>query len=549
MLEISSTNKIIGNTYSVVVPDIYEQFKIDGDAEVFETVALDYLLTKHADDTELIEYIMSLPKSDKRMATILAIDGDNVLWSKMNSFVNGCVDKFEHVKDVIKIMSKFVKDGEIEKRNFGEVMTPITLVKEMLDTLPKEVWSNPNLKWLDPCNGAGTFPYVVIYKLMFGLKGVIDDDNLRYKHIVENMIYTCELQSRNVALWLCGVDPKDEYTTNTYWGSFLDEGFDYHMKNVWGIEKFDIVIGNPPYQKSDGDGGNGSSAVPIYNIFTEKSIKISNTILFITPSRWFSGGRGLDIFRNMMINRNDIKMIKHFNGNGADVFGPNVEIKGGVSYFLIDKSYNGDIELNGMKLNNELIRLYGSIFYDNKHYDILNKIKSDIFFNQKVQSSNYFGKTHNGVKTLRNSRECVSDRINDDYLKCYVSKKEGFIKYVNREFSIISNLDKYKVFTVKGTNVGSMGNTFIGYPNEICTETYLTILCESESESNNIIEYFKTDLVKYLFKLMNITQNSSKETYRLIPYLNFDKNWSDCELNSLFNLTNDEISFIKNFIK
>ena len=75
----------------------------------------------------------------------------------MNAYVNECSDKFEHVKDVVRIINQFVKDGEVEKKKFGEVMTPISLVKEMLDTLPKEVWSNPNLKWLDPANGAGTF--------------------------------------------------------------------------------------------------------------------------------------------------------------------------------------------------------------------------------------------------------------------------------------------------------------------------------------------------------------------------------------------------------
>ena len=84
------------------------------------------------------------------------------------------------------------------------------------------------MKWLDPANGAGTFPLVVIYKLMKGLSEWEPNIEKRYKHIVENMIYTCELQSRNVFLWLCGVDPKDKYITNTYWGSFLDKDFDFH---------------------------------------------------------------------------------------------------------------------------------------------------------------------------------------------------------------------------------------------------------------------------------------------------------------------------------
>ena len=237
----------IGLTYSTINPNIYEEFKSSGDAEIFEKLVQDLMINEYSGDKELTEYILSLPRHKQRMAILSLIDGDNVLWSKMNAYVNECSDKFEHVKDVVRIINQFVKDGEVEKKKFGEVMTPISLVKEMLDTLPKEVWSNPNLKWLDPANGAGTFPFVVIYKLMNGLKDWEPDVEKRYKHIVEKMIYVCELQSRNVFLWLCGVDPKDEYTTNTYWGSFLDEGFDKHMKEVWGVEKFDIVVGNPPY--------------------------------------------------------------------------------------------------------------------------------------------------------------------------------------------------------------------------------------------------------------------------------------------------------------
>lgn len=336
MLEISSKSQNIGSTYSAIDPNIYEQFKIDRDAEVFETVALDYLLTKHADDTELIEYIMSLPKSDKRMATILAIDGDNVLWSKMNSFVNGCTDKFEHVKDVVKIINQFVKDGEVERKKYGEVMTPITLVREMLDTLPKEVWSNPNLKWLDPANGAGTFPFVVVYKLMLGLKDWQSDVELRYKHIVENMIYTCELQSRNVALWLCGIDPKDEYTTNTYWGSFLDEGFDYHMRNVWGVDKFDIIIGNPPYQWKRDDETRSHS---LWDLFAEKSISILNNegyLSMVHPGSWRNYSGKFENIKNLFLNRDILYLNINDYDKGNQVFGVSTDF----DFYLIKNCFN-----------------------------------------------------------------------------------------------------------------------------------------------------------------------------------------------------------------
>jgi hypothetical protein len=290
MLEISKSTNNIGATFSSVNPNIYNQFKKDQDGEVFEKVVFDLMLNKYSDDPELSDYILSLPNDKQRMALLSLIDGDTALWSKMNSYVNECSDKFEHIKDVIKIMSKFVKDGEIERKKFGEVMTPISLVREMLNTLPKEVWYNPNLKWLDPANGAGTFPYVVIYMLMNGLSEWEPDVEKRYKHIVENMIYTCELQSRNVFLWLCGVDPKDEYTTNSYWGSFLDEGFDYHMKNVWGVDKFDIVIGNPPYQDSSDKVKGTTGKKNLYQKFILKSNSIlieSGLLSFVNPPGMF----------------------------------------------------------------------------------------------------------------------------------------------------------------------------------------------------------------------------------------------------------------------
>ena len=261
----------------------YDEYNQTGDLNLFERVIDSLMVEKYSNDKEISEYIESLSREDKRIAILSLLDGDNGMWVKLKSLIKGNeLTKMDHIKDVILMLRDFVKVGEVEKKKFGEVMTPLELVKEMLSTLPEEVWSNPNLKWLDPANGTGPYPLMVIYKLMRGLEDWEPDPNKRYKHIVENMIYTCELQARNVFLWLCAVDPHDEYKTNTYWGSFLEDGFDKHMKEVWGVEKFDIVLGNPPYQEMDG--GAKASAKPIYNLFTLKSINLSNKVLFVTPS-------------------------------------------------------------------------------------------------------------------------------------------------------------------------------------------------------------------------------------------------------------------------
>lgn len=532
MLEISKSVNNIGSTFSSTNPSIYNQFKKDQDGEVFESVVFDLMLNKYSDDIELTDYILGLPNDKKRMALLSLIDGDTALWSKMNSYVNECSDKFAHIKDVIKIMSKFVKDGEVERKKFGEVMTPLEMVKEMLNTLPKEVWSNPDLKWLDPCNGAGTFPYVVIYKLMNGLSEWEPDTEKRYKHIVENMIYTCELQSRNVFLWLCGVDPKNEYTTNSYWGSFLDSEFEYHMKNVWIVEKFDIVIGNPPYQEMDG--GNGASAKPIYNIFTEKTIKISDRVLFITPSRWFAGGKGLDSFRKNMMESNKIVLIKHFD-DASKIFGNGVDISGGVSYFLYDNNFNGLCNLNDISV-------------DLKKFDIVVKNPNDINLISKFQ------KYDNNISKISNPRsyfgiptkfdKVTDSKISDDYVKCYFSKGKGFDKWVDKKD--VKKLDsKYRVATPRANGDNPrFGNLFIIEPNECVSDSYITFYVDTRKEVESLLSYLKCNLTNYLLSLRKISNTVKPDTCKWIPIVPFDREWTDELLFEYFNLTEDEINLI-----
>ena len=239
-IKLSKNKENFGLTFS---DSNYKEFKETRNKNLFENVIDSLMMNKYSDNEELNNYIKGLPNDKKRIALLTTLDGNNNQWNKLKQLVDNKKSITDNIKEIILMLRKFVKVGEVEKKKYGEVMTPLELVKDMLANLPKDVWSNPNLKWLDPANGTGPFPIMVIYKLMEGLKEWEPNEEKRYKHIVENMIYTCELQDRNVFLWLCAVDLEDRYATNTYWGSFLEEEFDNHVKEVWRVDKFDIILG------------------------------------------------------------------------------------------------------------------------------------------------------------------------------------------------------------------------------------------------------------------------------------------------------------------
>jgi hypothetical protein len=544
--------EITGVTYSSAH---YEAYMNDNNSNIFEEIVESMILDEVSGMNESFKRAISnLSKREKRMAILSLLDKDRNLFKNIKAQItDNKISKVEHLKDVIYKIREYVKVGEVEQKKYGEVMSPLdTVVKPMINEIEDEFWTNPNNKILDNCNGTGPFPLLVIWKLMNGLKEWEPDEDKRYKHIVENMIYVAELQPKNMFIWMCVVDPYDEYKLNLYTGSFLEDGFDRHMKEVWNIpnNRFQLILGNPPYQKSDGGGGKGSSAVPIYNLFTEKSLKITERLLYITPSRWFVTGKGLDSFRKIMINNDNLKLIRHFPGNGSDLFGPTVEIKGGVSYFLIDNKNHDKLLINNKKIDKSLLKITEIILEDTNHYLILDKItkRHNKYFSDIVESRNYFGVNKNGIKTLQNGSNCESIKNDDFSIKCYVSKIEGFIKYSKPSDINKNGLDKFKLLTTKGTNIGKLGNTFIASPYEVCTETYLVILCDSEHQAKNILKYTNTNIFKYLFKLINTTQNSSKSTYRFIPLFSFDNEIDDIYIYKYFDFNRNEIDFIENNI-
>lgn len=338
MIQLSNENITIGNTYST---DHYEKYNQSGDKNYFEEIIDKMILDQVVGMNESFKNAISnLSKDKKRMAILSLLDKDRNLFKSIKALVDKDINKMDHIKDVILMLRDYVKVGEVEKKKFGEVMTPLDLVKEMLNTLPLDVWSNPKLRWLDPANGTGPYPIMVIYKLMIGLKDWEPDEEKRYKHIIENMIYVAELQPKNMFLYLCAVDPFDTYKLNIYTGSFLEDGFNYHMKNIWGIEKFDIIIGNPPYQEHKE--GN-TKTKPIWNLFVLKSlemIKSGGYLTMIHPGGWRSPS---GVFRNVyeeFMGRNIIYLSLNDFKKGLEVFGVGTNF----DYYTIQNTKNVGIK-------------------------------------------------------------------------------------------------------------------------------------------------------------------------------------------------------------
>jgi hypothetical protein len=213
---------------------------------------------------------------------------------------------------LLEFINENLKPKDVEKKVRGEVFTPMKLVGEMLDTLPKEVWKNPDLKWLDPAAGMGNFPVAVYMRLMKGLNGVTgyENDEKRRKHILENMLYMVEIDKTNVFMTrkiFCG----KIYKLNIFEGSFIAGEYE----NIYTTElKFDIIVGNPPYNKNK---------TPIWNIFINNSfnfLNINGYLLFVTPSGWRDINGEFKSVKNNIYNRNLLILKIHNEKNGLKTF-------------------------------------------------------------------------------------------------------------------------------------------------------------------------------------------------------------------------------------
>jgi len=480
-----------------------------------------------------------------------------------------------------------------------EVFTPPNLANNMLNLLPNDIWSNPNIKFLDPFCKSGVFLREITKRLNDGLQTIIPDKQKRINHILKNQVFgiaitelTGLLARRTV---YCSKIANGQYSIcnefDTHFGNILyiptkhtwnnencifcgaskavydrddlNETYAYSFIHTFSPEaffnmKFDVIIGNPPYQLSDGGSGNGISAKPLYHEFVKQAKKLNPKYLsMIIPSRWFAGGKGLDEFRLDMINDKRIKNIVDF-PKSRECF-PGVDIAGGVCYFLWDKDYKGDCEftsnLNG-NISKTIRKLneFNVVIRDNIGINIINKVSklATRFMSEVVLSRNPFG-------FVSSDRGEVNEF--NGSLKLISSAGISFVK----QDTVIKNkhlIDKFKVIIGKinpdrgGVNNASDGKmnvitkVRILKPSEIITETYLLLATFSNfDDALNCAKYFSTKFVRYLISLTLSSMNITKENFQFVPEEDFYRLISNEELYQKYGLTIDEIYHINNLIR
>jgi site-specific DNA-methyltransferase (adenine-specific) len=316
--------------------------------------------------------------------------------------------------------------------------------------------------------------------------------------------------------------------------------------------KFDVIVGNPPYQLSDG--GAQASAKPLYHKFIEQAKKLNPRYLsMIVPSRWFSGGKGLDDFREEMLSDKRLtKVVDYFDSN--ECF-PGVDISGGVCYFLWERDREKTCEITTIRsgekstMERPLLEIDNDSFIRfNEAISIYRKIKSlkEERFNKHISSRKPFGITTNAKGNKQNG---------EDTIKIFSFPENGFIKR-NLVKQNESWINEYKVYISYAYGERGafpylvIGKPFLGEPNTCCTETYLVIRpFDSLQKCENVISYMRTRFFRFLVLLKKNTQHATSKVYSLVPIQDFNESWTDEKLYKKYGLTAEEITFIESMVR
>jgi len=513
------------------------------------------------------------------------------------------------VSAVMKMGAADVLDTIANLSN-DEVFTPPKLANQVLDLLPKHVWSDSSLKFLDPCVKTGVFLREIVKRLMIGLKDEIKDEGERREHILRNQIYgiaiteLTALMSRRTVY--CSSDAtrqkNDDMPENCYSAVIFEksegniafpsvghrwpqkkkgviaqtarcevcganyseftgddregmESYAYpfiHMdiQEIFGEMQFDVVIGNPPYQIAD-NGGDGSSARHIYQEFIYQAERIlPKYISMIIPARWMNGGKGLSEFKERMFSLSGVKHIMDF--SSSERIFPGLTIAGGVCFYLWERGYSGPT-VHAYHSDTECI---GERSIEDFNGFIRDPISADIIKKVRLQN-NQSMKEIVFPRNLYNIPSKFSGR--DGHLTVHTAKGTHKIDGLPARLNL-EHIESYRVLISKaapgrGGAAGLSGKRkmisriFIAEPLEVCSESFLVIgEFNSKEQAESLATYLRTKFARFMLASLVDTQNISKEKFANVPMIDWTRVWCDDVLNEHFSLSVSEIDYINKSI-
>lgn len=487
-----------------------------------------------------------------------------------------------------------------------EIFTPPEFANRMLDTLAEawasnnagaSLWEQSSVRFLDPCTKSGVFLREITSRLTEGLKDEIPNLEDRVDHILTKQVFgiaithlTSLLARRSV---YCSKDANGKHSIARSFASDAGNIWFERMEHTWsdsrcsycgasqgafdrgeGMEthayafihadnirtkvveifggdmQFDVIIGNPPYQLDDG--GHGASATPIYQLFVQKALDLDPRFaVFVTPSRWMTGGKGLDKYRERMLADKRMRTVvdypKLYEGF------PCVKIRGGISYFLWDRAYNGPCEVHtiwdGKPTGPSAARhldAYDILVRRNEAVPILEKVraKSEPTLDLRVSSRKPFG-----LRTNFKGKASKAGLKNP--VRLFENQRVGWIDRkdipTNPEW-----VDEWKVLmtAVQGTSAAVetkfLSKPIVARPGTACTETYLVAgHFANEAEAISYAKYLRSRFVRFLVSLRKVTQHATRDVYSFVPDLPLDQEWTDAKLYRRYGLSKDEIAFVE----
>lgn len=477
-----------------------------------------------------------------------------------------------------------------------EVFTPPEIANKMLDLLPQELFQNPDTKFLDPACKSGVFLREIAKRLLKGLEPQIPDLQQRIDHIFQHQLYgiaitelTSLLSRRGV---YCSKYPNSIYSVTRFGtaeGNIRFKRISHQWKNGNCIfcgasqsqydrdvalethayelihttrpeevfkMKFDVIIGNPPYQLNDG--GNGVSAKPIFQLFVSQAMRLNPRYLsMIIPARWYAGGKGLDDFRGMMLTDTRIRKLVDYESS-KECF-DSVNIAGGICYFLWDRDNQGNCIITNVIGSHSTsmerpLHEFPILIRSNMAISIVHKVLRsgiDVHSNHAYPRNPFGFATNFRGRTVKQSGDI---EIITSIGTQYISRGE-----VIKNIDII---DAYKVLI--GRLVPSNGELDVnpkdGYkvitdtriigPGQINTETYLDIgVFSTELEAKNFEGFLHAKLPRFLLRQAISSLNISRECFRFVPHEDFSEEWTDQKLYSKYDLTDDEIRLVEETIR